>query len=444
MKHRKSAVALALACALTAFQAQAADAVMDQAYKHMQANNAKAAYALLEPEESARAGDKDFDFLFALAALDVGQNTRAIFALERVLAADPNNARARAELGRAYLAVGEVSAARAELNTVREQNVPDEVVKSLDNILDAVDRLDSENKTIVRGYVEGSIGYDTNVNASTTQGTVSVPALGGLPITLDPTSLAREDWFASIGGGVSFRSPLSKEWAFVGGASGTQRLNFHVDELDQLNTDFNLGVVNNRGKHVFSVMAQAGNLRVESDRYRDVYGVTGQWQYNIDARNQLSAYVQYSDLSYIGQSVRDADRWVVGSGYAHALRDGTLLFGSLYLVQEQNQGKSTAGFDTNQLSFDGWGFRVGAQTNLNSKTVLFANAGYEYRSHDAEDSNFEVIRGDKQVNISLGSTYSFRRDLRITGQYQYTDQSSNVPFNDYNRDVISVTVRKDF
>src|SRR5687768_6269331 len=109
-----------VACTLLAFQAQAADAVMDQAYKHMQAGNAKAAYALLEPEETARAGDKDFDFLFALAALDVGQNTRAIFALERVLAADPNNARARAELGRAYLAVGEASAARVELNAVRE------------------------------------------------------------------------------------------------------------------------------------------------------------------------------------------------------------------------------------------------------------------------------------------------------------------------------------
>jgi tetratricopeptide (TPR) repeat protein len=441
MKQRRKALALAFACALTAFQTQAADAVMDQAYKHMQANNPKAAYALLEPEESARAGDKDFDFLFALAALDVGQNTRAIFALERVLAVEPTNARARAELARAYLAVGEAPAARAELNTVREQNVPDEVVKSIDNILDAVDRLDSENKTIVRGYVEGSIGYDTNVNASTTQGTVSVPALGGLPITLDPTSTAREDWFASIGGGVSFRSPFNKEWALVGGASGTQRLNFHADDLDQLNTDFNLGVINNRGKHVFSLMAQAGTLRLENDRYRDVYGATGQWQYNIDARNQVSAYIQYSDLGYIGQSIRDADRWVVGGGYAHALRDGTLLFGSLYLVEENTQSSDPL---AKQLGFGGWGLRFGGQTNLNSKTVLFANAGYEHRGYDAEDSNFEVVRGDNQTTISLGATYTVRRDLRVTGQYQYVDQNSNIPFNDYDRDIISVTVRKDF
>ena len=438
MRVRKTTLALALACALSTYQAHAADAVMDQAYKHMQANNPKAAYALLEPEESARAGDKDFDFLFALAALDVGQNTRAIFALERVLAIDPNNARARAELGRAYLAVGETNAAKQELNTVRSMGVPSEVAKSIDNILDAVDRLDAETKTTVRGYVEGTLGYDTNVNASTSQGTVAVPSLGGVPITLDPTSRAQKDWFASLGGGVNFRSPLSKDWSVVGGMSGSQRVNFDVDNLDQLNVDFNAGVIHVLDKHVFSLTAQASNMRLERDRYRDVYGATGQWQYNIDARNQVSAYVQYSDLAYTTQAGRDADRWVIGGGYAHALRDGTLLFGSIYALQEKNQSGNSS------LSLDGWGARFGGQMNLSNDTVLFANVGYEDRRHDGEDGDFFVTRKDRQTNLSVGATYALQRDLKVTGQYQYTDQRSNTPFNDYDRNVISVTLRKDF
>lgn len=438
MKHRNKAIALALACALTAYQAHAADAVMDQAYKHMQANNAKAAYALLEPAESARAGDKDFDFLFALSALEVGQNTRAIFALERVLAVDPTNARARAELGRAYLAVGEVPAARAELKLVKEQGVPDEVAKSIDNILDAVERVESEGKTTIRGYVEASLGYDTNVNASTTQGTVAIPSLGGLPITLNPSSRAQEDWFGSVGGGVNFRSPLSTGWAVTGGAFGSQRINFSVDDLNQLNTDFNLGVVNNQGKNIYSLVAQASTLHLDGDRYRNVYGATGQWQHNLDARNQVSAYVQYSDISYVGQEVRDTDRWVVGAGYAHALREGALLFGSAYLVKEDNQSNFS------ELSLDGWGLRFGGQTNLYHDIILFANAGYERRNHDAEDSTFFVIRDDKQLNFNVGVTYAIKRDLRLTSQFQLTDQSSNIVFNDYNRRVLSVTLRKDF
>jgi tetratricopeptide (TPR) repeat protein len=395
---------------------------------------------LLEPEESNRAGDKDFDFLFALSALEVGQNTRAIFALERVLAADPNNARARAELGRAYLAVGETNAAKNELNTVREMGIPTEVAKSIDNILDAVDRVEGESKTVIRGYVEGSLGYDTNVNASTTQGTVAVPSIGGgsIPLDLDEESRAREDWFATIGGGISFRSPLNAEWAVLGSASGSQRLNFHWDDLDQLNTDLNLGVVNNQGKHVFSLTGQMNSLRLDRDRFRDVYGATGQWQYNMDARNQFSAYVQYGDLSYTSQSIRDADRWTVGAGYAHALRDGTLLFGSLYAVREDNQQ------NLGSLSLDGWGLRLGGQMDLTDSTVLFANANYEHRKHDDIDPDFLVIRKDNQTNINLGVTHMIKRNLRVTGQYQYTDQNSNIVFNDYDRNMISVTLRQDF
>jgi tetratricopeptide (TPR) repeat protein len=438
MGQRKAVFALAVACALTTLQAQAADAMLDQAYKYMQTGNAKAAYALLEPEESNRAGDKDFDFMFALAALDVGQNTRAIFALERVLAVDPNNTRARAELGRAYLGVGEANAARTELQTVKDLGVPDEVARSINNILDAVDRIDSEGKTVIRGYIEGTIGYDTNVNASTSLGTVAVPALGGISVILDPSSVAQRDGFASIGGGISFRTPINKEWAVLGNASGSQRMNFSVDNLDQLNTDFNLGLVNNQGKNVYSLTAQAGTLRVDSDRFRDVYGVTGQWQHNIDARNQVSAYAQYSDLEYVGQSARDADRWVLGAAYAHALRDGSLLFGSLYSVREDNQSSFS------ELSFDGWGLRFGAQTNLYADMVLFANAGIEHRKHDGEDSTFLVIRKDNQSNVNIGVTYAMRRDLKVTSQFQYTNQSSDIPLYDYDRVVMSVTVRKDF
>ena len=59
---------------------------------------------------------------------------------ERVLAVQPDNARARAEIGRAYLALGESVGARRELETVRNQNVPPEVARAIDRLLSAIDR----------------------------------------------------------------------------------------------------------------------------------------------------------------------------------------------------------------------------------------------------------------------------------------------------------------
>ncbi len=73
----------------------------------MEAHDPQGAFALLDPLEIARAGESAFDYLLGIAALDSGHVTRAIFALERVLAVQPQNNLARAEIARAYLIAGE-------------------------------------------------------------------------------------------------------------------------------------------------------------------------------------------------------------------------------------------------------------------------------------------------------------------------------------------------
>lgn len=91
-----------------------ADELSDRARLLIEQGQSKEAFQLLEPLEGARSGDPVFDLLFGIAAVDVGQNTRGVFALERVLALQPDNARARAEIGRAYLALE--STAEPEMN----------------------------------------------------------------------------------------------------------------------------------------------------------------------------------------------------------------------------------------------------------------------------------------------------------------------------------------
>ncbi len=115
MKNTKGRIRTALfAAALLAAGAAQADAVTDNARALLDKGDAKSAFALLEPLEPQRAGDPEYDFLLGLAALEVGKNTNAVFALERVLAVDPNHVRARAEIARAYLALGETKTAKQE------------------------------------------------------------------------------------------------------------------------------------------------------------------------------------------------------------------------------------------------------------------------------------------------------------------------------------------
>lgn len=73
-----------------------ADSVLDQAQKLINTNKYIQAYDLLAPLEDERAGQPDYDYLYGLTLLEAGEPSRAAFAFERCLGAEPNNGPPRA------------------------------------------------------------------------------------------------------------------------------------------------------------------------------------------------------------------------------------------------------------------------------------------------------------------------------------------------------------
>jgi hypothetical protein len=69
------------------------DALVQESAALVQANQPARAFELLSAREVERAGDPDFDLALGIAANLSGEFTRAIFALERVLAVQPDNPR---------------------------------------------------------------------------------------------------------------------------------------------------------------------------------------------------------------------------------------------------------------------------------------------------------------------------------------------------------------
>lgn len=82
---------LLLASTFTAITAD-----LEQARRLMEQGKAEDAFRLLA-EEQEPADDPEFDYIYGIAALDSGRAGIALFAFERVLAADPNHIYARAE-----------------------------------------------------------------------------------------------------------------------------------------------------------------------------------------------------------------------------------------------------------------------------------------------------------------------------------------------------------
>ena len=444
MRHLRQVALLLSFFAVLPLSGFAADDLLLKAKQQLENGNAQEAYNLLIPLQSARAGDSEYDFLLGSAALELGKNTEAVFALERVLAVEPNSAPARAQIARAYFNLKETETARREFENVKKQDVPPEVSATIDRFLDAIARVQESERTTIRGFVEVGIGYDTNVNSATADNQVAIPAFGGLVFTLAPAATKRDDQFISFGGGLNFQHPFSKQFALFGGLAYQNRTNTHESDFSTYYYDANLGLSYHWDRDTFTLAAQYNSFfvddpRVYSDAYRNAAGVTGQWQHDFDSRNQISVFLQYSDLAYPGQQIRDADRYVGGVGYAHAFGRGTVI---TYLGLYGGSEKEKAG-NVPQLGNDIYGARFGAQWNLNEKYSLFANASGERREYGGPDPLFVVDRKDTQFSASGGLIFVPKKNLRITPQISWTDNRSNIEINQFDRVIFQITLRKD-
>lgn len=417
-----------------------ADPMLDDARRLLGAKDAKGALALLSPHETKRAGEVQFDYLLGVAAIDAGDPQRAVFALERVLAVQPDFHVARAEIARAYFALGERANAQREFRTVREQTaVPAEARSTIDKYLSALEPA----RTRLQGYLEGSFGYDTNVNSATALTQVAIPLAGGavLDVTLNPSSVRRKDKFFGVGGGVTLSHELTEAWSVIGAASGTLKSNRRADQFDTSAIDASLGTRYALGQHVFTVAGQSQTFRLDDDRFRDSIGGLLQWQLNLSAISQFTTFYQQSRLSYPAQRVRDADRHIVGAAYAHAFPAirNAVLFGSVYGGNEiAREGRFP------HLGHKPLGLRLGGQLALLPSTTLFFGASHEDRRYNGSDPIFGTERHDRQTDWRVGLTYTIAPGWSLTPLLTHTDNRSNIGLNAFKRTISSVAVKRDF
>lgn len=430
-----------LAAALFAYTLVAgADAVTDRAQALLKRSDARAAYELLLPLEAQRAGDPEYDYLLGIAALDAGDHERAVFALERVLALQPDNLRARAEIARAYYQMGERDTAQREFEAVRARGVPPEVRDTIDRFLSAIE---SSRTTRFNAYVEIAAGHDSNVNGATAQGQVAVPFFGGAVFQLAPGAQRMSDSFNSLGAGFSFGTEFAPQWSLVGGVSYYGKYNHDETLFDTQTYDGSLGVRWARDANAVTGVLQAQTYSVDDRRYRDSIGGTLQWQHSLSQSRQVSLFLQHAALSYPDptQSIRDARRSIAGAGIANAFGGelAPVVFASVYGGEEQPDEELVP-----HLGHKLVGVRVGAQATLASGVVMFGNLSAEQRKYGGDDPLFLVRREDRQYDATIGVNYTLAPKWSLRPQVSHTDNRSNIEINRFKRTVAQVGLRRDF
>ena len=442
VRLKACALALALSCgAGMSPSALAQQAEVQQAEQLLKAGKPADAFALLDPLEDKYSGNVQFDYTLGVSALDSGKADRATLAFERVLAVNPNFAGARLDMARAYFQLGDADRAKAEFLTVRELNPPAQAQGVIAQYLDAIDKIERAKKRSLRSYVEFQVGRDTNVNNSGTASTVSVPALGGLIFTLSPTNIKRPDSFKAVGAGAEFNYQFRPNLGAYAGADFRQRANFTQDTFDNASYDSRAGVSIGEAANQLRITGQSGRYTLDNDLSRRSEGMSGEWKYTINPANQLNAFSQFARNRFtaVANQVNNFNASTSGLGYVRVIGDGQAVLLANYLFgKERDPNVRADGAKRVQ------GFRIGGQYMFRENIDFFAVGTVQRMHYERKNATFLAFRNDETSDLVVGMNWRFMKSWSLKPQWLYSKNVSSIPIYGYERNEVSVTVRRDF
>lgn len=415
----------------------AVDAPVRQALELQAQGRAADAYKLLVPLMPQRAGDPDYDYALGLAAADSGRPAEAIIAFQRVLAANPGNSKARAELARAYALAGDIDTAQAQFDTVvQDPSLPDPVRQRFDRLVRDYNKAIAGGGTSISGFADLTAGYDSNVNAATDDTNVTIPLFAAFgPGTLGPEARETDAAFYDISSGVSAVHGISRQSRVFGSVLGNWRDNIDSDPFDQAALTGTVGVSHTLAdRNTLSLSVQAQQFWLGQESFRQSYGVIGQYTRRLSSGKALSVSGEYFRLDNDLDPLRDANRYSAGVSYA-----GRTLLARVSAGHEETRQQAGDHF-----SFTFVRASVAIEKPIAKKASVVAGLGGQIRRHDADDPLFLVDRSDEQIDASVGIRYKVAERVIVRPRGTYTRNFSNIPLNDYKRLTAGVGVRFEF
>ncbi|MEQ8663763.1 MAG: hypothetical protein RLW62_23335, partial [Gammaproteobacteria bacterium] len=176
---------------------------------------------------------------------------------------------------------------------------------------------------------------------------------------------------------------------------------------------------------------------------RETAGLSTQYQYAPRETDQLTAFAQFSLVRYPDQRVRDVNRFTGGLGWGHAFADvaGTpIVFGSLFGGFEDEQDEANGG----HFGRDFYGARIGASYQPRERHQLFTTLTWQQSDYSERDPFFAARRDDEFIDVEAGYRFQYDENWSLSPTLRFTDNSSNIVINEFDRFEFLLTLRNDF
>ena len=432
----------AVAAALMCLAGSSGAAPLDDIRRQIDGSQFEQAYQTAQANPQL-IGDVHFDFLYGVAAINVGRVPEGLLALERHLSAVPANDRARLELARGYFLLGEYTRARAEFEFVLRYNPPAGVRANINGFLQAMQvRENADRRSSARFYAEIGAGHDNNVNGGTFHDSYRV---GNQTFTPEPPSRQVSDDYAQVALGGQQLMRVSSRLSVFAGGDIDHRANAKQRIYDISTAGAYIGFSQLSGLAVWRATLGASEMLVGGSRYRSTLQISADASLSPSADSSVVASAQYSGWRHNAiEKVHDARVTSVALAYTYnfsSLAWAPSAGARLSFSQEDNQRSR------NDLGKKGPTLRVFAgvtplerlrvSAGLTASTMKYSGFDIVYRN----ENDLNEVRKDNLVGADVVANYAIDANWSVRTEAQWTITRSNQDLFDSSRKSLGLKLR---
>jgi len=383
-------------------------------------------------------GTPEFDYYYAIAAIDSGHASEGVFALERVLSIDEGNYAARLELARGYFVLEEYARARQEFETVLTAAPPEEVVNSVQLYLDAIVTQEGRYKTTQTGFVEFGLGSDSNANSG--PDIVSYD-IGTFKVPLDINSREVDDSFNDLKLGYKISTPVSPGTSYFLALNADFHENTDNSQFDTRTYTLGTGFKFLEGESAFTLDLLLQQFELDGDNYRSLTGLNSSWLYNLTEQSAAQVYLQLSKLDYELLETRDANTISLGSSFSKKLsvKFSPVLIAGLYLAQDDPKLNTAAARESTERDY--YGIQLATILGLSNSVSAKLSLRYQDTQYEVTNSLIGKKRQDDYFSTSLNVVWRLARHWQLLPKINIVKNSSNIELYEYDRTLYSVNLR---
>lgn len=400
------------------------------------------------------AGEPRFDFYYGIAAVESGQPSIGVFALERYLAAYPENRTARFYLARGYFILGEDALARAEFEQLLETANRAEnavILQYLDGIWEREGRYFPRFRLVA----EFGMGRDDNVNDGVDTGPVK-----GLPLlTVGENSSLRgvAGHVVSWNVGVAGSRPLAPGVTWLGHARAGGYRPLRHTQFDERHVVAGMGLAWESGRHLWRSGLEHRTQWTDGQRLLDANTWFADWHFRSDQFQRWGAALSWSDHNFRDIEVfntldrsaprvttndgeRDSHLWQLSGHHTRYFSHpwapawkNTVLVG-----QERNRR------DRPSLSRDFWGVHSTISLRPADRWLAQASIGFLRSDHRAPYDTGLAHREDRRWQVTASLSYRWSARWRWIGEWSHLNQRSNIGLHDHDRQHWLLKARYEF